>query len=323
MMNSPWLFLALVFLAVFLLVQALVVPVFSESARMRKRLIARLNSVNSIGAGDFARLLREKHLSELSPLERRLEALPSVARLARIIEQSGRSTPVYRLLALSAALAGAGAFAAWSLTRATGWTLMLALAGGALPLLKVLRDRGRRMARFEEQLPDALDVVKRALKAGHPFTQALNLVAEDMEDPIRKEFDLLFSEINYGGDMRNALLGLLERVPSVSVMALVTAVLVQRETGGNLAETFERITGVIRGRFKLYRRVRTLSAEGRLSAWILALVPLILFIVISVTSPGYLPVMLLDPLGKIMVAAAVVMAMVGVLWIRRILRIQV
>jgi tight adherence protein B len=323
MLDSPWLFLVLVFLAVFLLVQALVVPVFSESARMRKRLIARLSSVNSIGTGDFARLLREKHLSELSPLERRLEALPSMARLARVIEQSGRSTPVYRLLALSGALAGVGALAAWTMTRATGWTLMLALAGSALPLLKVLRDRARRMARFEEQLPDALDVVKRALKAGHPFSQALNLVVEDMEDPIRKEFDLLFSEINYGGDMRNALLGLLERVPSVSVMALVTAVLVQRETGGNLAETFERITGVIRGRFKLYRRVRTLSAEGRLSAWILALVPVTLFVVISVTSPGYLPVMLHDPLGKNMVAAAVVMAIVGVLWIRRILRIQV
>jgi tight adherence protein B len=323
MLNSPWLFLALVFLAVFLLLQALVVPVFSESARMRKRLIARLNAVNSIGTGDFARLLREKHLSELSPLERRLEALPSLARLARVIEQSGRSTPVYRLLALSGALAAVGALAAWTMTRATGWTLMLALAGSALPFLKVLRDRARRMARFEEQLPDALDVVKRALKAGHPFSQALNLVVEDMEDPIRREFDLLFSEINYGGDMRNALLGLLERVPSVSVMALVTAVLVQRETGGNLAETFERITGVIRGRFKLYRRVRTLSAEGRLSAWILALVPLTLFVVISVTSPGYLPVMLHDPLGKNMVAAAVVMAIVGVLWIRRILRIQV
>ena len=323
MLDSPWLFLVLVFLAVFLLVQALVVPVFSESARMRKRLIARLSSVNSIGTGDFARLLREKHLSELSPLERRLEALPSVARLARVIEQSGRSTPVYRLLALSGALAGVGALAAWTVTRATGWTLMLALASGALPLLKVLRDRARRMARFEEQIPDALDVVKRALKAGHPFSQALNLVVEDMEDPIRKEFDLLFSEINYGGDMRNALLGLLERVPSVSVMALVTAVLVQRETGGNLAETFERITGVIRGRFKLYRRVRTLSAEGRLSAWILALVPVTLFVVISVTSPGYLPVMLHDPLGKNLVAAAVVLAIVGVLWIRRILRIQV
>jgi len=323
MLDSPWLFLVLVFLAVFLLVQALVVPVFSESARMRKRLIARLSSVNSIGTGDFARLLREKHLSELSPLERRLEALPSVARLARVIEQSGRSTPVYRLLALSGALAGVGALAAWTVTRATGWTLMLAIASSALPLLKVLRDRARRMARFEEQLPDALDVVKRALKAGHPFSQALNLVVEDMEDPIRKEFDLLFSEINYGGDMRNALLGLLERVPSVSVMALVTAVLVQRETGGNLAETFERITGVIRGRFKLYRRVRTLSAEGRLSAWILALVPVTLFVVISVTSPGYLPVMLHDPLGKNLVAAAVVLAIVGVLWIRRILRIQV
>jgi len=172
-------------------------------------------------------------------------------------------------------------------------------------------------------MPEALDVVKRALKAGHPFSQALKLVAEDMQDPIGHEFDLVFSEINYGGDLRAALLSLLERVPSVTVMAVVTAVLVQKDTGGNLAETFERISAVIRGRFKLHRRVRTLSAEGRMSAWILALVPLVLFVAMSVTSPTYLPILFNDPLGKNLVAGAIVLGIIGILWIRKILRIQV
>jgi tight adherence protein B len=106
-------------------------------------------------------------------------------------------------------------------------------------------------------------------------------------------------------------------------MAVVTAVLVQKDTGGNLAETFERISGVIRGRFKLHRRVRTLSAEGRMSAWILALVPLVLFVAMSVTSPDYLPHLIKDPMGKNLIAGAIVLGVIGILWIRRILRIQV
>jgi tight adherence protein B len=244
-------------------------------------------------------------------------------RLARLIEQSGKTTPAYRVLMLSVLLAVVGAFCAWTYTRVPHWSLLVALGTFSLPYLKILRDRGARLARFEEQLPDALDVVKRALKAGHPFSQALKLVAEDMDDPIAHEFDLVFSEINYGGDVRTALLGLLERIPSVSVMAFVTAVLVQKETGGNLAETFERITAVIRGRFKLHRRVRTLSAEGRLSAWILALVPLVLFGVISLTTPDYLPMLLKDPMGKNLIAIALVLGVLGILWIRRIIRIQV
>jgi tight adherence protein B len=323
MLSSPWLFLGLVFFAVFLLVQGMVVPVFGEATRMRRLLLARLNNVSSAGQPDFASLLRQKHLKELSALERWLENLPGFARFARLIEQSGRSTPVYRVVVVSLLLAGvAGAFG-WSFTRQVNWTLLLALGACAVPYIKIMRDRTGRIAKIEEQMPEALDVVKRALKAGHPFSQALKLVAEDMQDPIGREFDLLFSEINYGGDLRNALLGMLERVPSITVMAVVTAVLVQKDTGGNLAETFERIAAVIRGRFKLHRRVRTLSAEGRMSAWILALVPLVLFVAISITSPTYLPMLTKDPMGKNLVAGAVVLGIVGILWIRRILRIQV
>jgi tight adherence protein B len=323
MLSSPWLFLGLVFLAVFLLVQGMVVPVFGEATRMRKHLLSRLGNVSSTGEPDFASLLREKHLNELSPLERKLETLPGFVRLARIIAQAGRSTPVYRVVALSLMLAGVcGAFG-WSMTREASLAAMLALAASAVPYLMIVRARSRRMAKFEEQMPEALDVVKRALKAGHPFSQALKLVAEDMQEPIGQEFDLVFSEINYGGDLRNALLGLLERVPSVTVIAVVTAVLVQKDTGRNLAETFERISGVIRGRFKLHRRVRTLSAEGRMSAWILALVPLVLFVAMSVTSPDYLPHLIKDPMGKNLIAGAIVLGVIGILWIRRILRIQV
>jgi tight adherence protein B len=322
-MDSPWIFLGLIFFAVFLLVQGMVVPVFGESSRMRKRLLARLSTVATSGSQDFASLLREKALKELSAPERTLEMLPGMSRLARIIEQSGRNTPAHRVLALSAALAAGGAMSVWSFTRDPLWAALGALGAFCLPFIKILKDRTARLAKVDEQMPEALDVIKRALKAGHPFMQALKLVAEDMEDPIAREFDLVFSEINYGGDLRRAMLGMLERVPSVTVMSLITAVLVQKETGGNLAETFERISVVIRGRFKLARRVKTLSAEGRLSAWILALIPILLVGAMSYTSPNYLPLLFKDPMGKNLVAGAVVLGMVGILWIRRVIRIQV
>ena len=296
----------------------------STDIRPRKRLLARLNTVAAANPhGTLASLLREKYLNELSPLERSVETLPGMARLSRMIEQSGRSAPAYRIVLLSIALAVGAGVCGWAVSRLWHVALMFAAVAFALPYLKIARDRASRMAKFEEQLPDALDVIKRALKAGHPFNQALKLVAEDMDAPISREFDFVFSEINYGSDVRRAMLGLLERMPSVSVMALVTAVLVQKETGGNLAETLERITAVIRGRFKLYRRVRTLTAEGRLSAWILALVPLVLFVVIWITTPDYLPVLLKHPMGKNLITAAAAMGVVGILWIRNIIRIRV
>lgn len=324
MLDSPWLFLGLVFLAVFLLTQGMTVPVFGEATKTRKRLLARLSSVATASArSDFGSLLREKYLRELSPLERRLETLPGMARLAKALEQSGSNTPAYQAFLLSVIFALVAGFFGWAVTRLLLWTVGLGLVGFSLPYLKIVRDRARRVAKFEEQFPEALDVIKRALKAGHPFTQALKLVAEDMDDPVGHEFELVFSEINYGGDVRAALVGLLERVPSVSVMAMVTAVLVQKETGGNLAETFERITAVIRGRFKLHRRVRTLSAEGRLSAWILSFVPIVLFAVVSFTTPDYLPELFKTQLGKNLLAAAMCLGIIGILWIRRIIRIRV
>jgi len=319
-----WIFIGLVFLAVFLLAQGMVVPVFGEASKTRKRLQARLHSLAETNArGEVASLLREKYLKELSPLERALETLPGMAHLAQLIEQGGRATPAYRVVLLSLVLAIAGGVVGWTFTRLSYAALLVAAGAFMVPYLLVLARRGRRLAKFEEQLPEALDVMKRALKAGHPFMQCLKLVAEDMDEPISKEFEYVFTEVNYGSDLRRALLGMLERIPSVSVMAFITAVLVQKETGGNLAETLERITAVIRGRFKLHRRIKSLSAEGRLSAWILMLVPLVLFVVIWITSPDYLPVLLDNPLGPKLITGAAVLGVIGILWIRRIIRIRV
>lgn len=321
---SMWIFIGLVFLAVFLLLQGLAIPVFGENRKLRRRLTARLATVTASGMqGRMKTLLREQYLKNLTPLEQSLEALPGMDVLADLIQQSGRSMPAYRLVLRAAFLAVAGTVLGWMFTRRWYAALGIGVAAAAIPLLKLLRDRSRRAAKFDEQLPEALDVIKRALKAGHPFTQCLKLVADDMEAPVSHEFERVFTEISYGGELRNALVGLLERVPSVSVMAFVTAVLVQKETGGNLAETVERITAVIRGRFKLQRQVKTLSAEGRLSAWVMMLVPLALFVVMWFTTPGYLPMLLNNPWGPDLIMAACVLETLGAIWMRRIIRIQV
>jgi tight adherence protein B len=209
------------------------------------------------------------------------------------------------------------------MTRSVAITLSALAFGSALPIMKIYRDRTNRMQQFEEQLPDAIDMVKRALRAGHPFSGAIKLVADEMDDPVAAEFGTTFADINYGNDVRRAMMGLLHRVPSVTVMALVTSVLVQRETGGNLAEILDRIASVVRGRFKLQRRVKTLSAEGRMSAWILALVPFVLFAVVWVTTPEYLPVLLEEEAGKKMIIYAAVSGVIGMFWIRKIIRIEV
>jgi tight adherence protein B len=164
--------------------------------------------------------------------------------------------------------------------------------------------------------------MKRALRAGHPFNSCIKLVAEDMDAPIAGEFELTFADVNYGSDVRRALLGMLLRVPSSNLMAVVTAVLIQKETGGNLAEIFERISQVIRSRFRFGRKVTTLSAEGRLSAWILSLVPIILFGVLWITTPAYLPPLLESPAGQKMLIFGGVMLVVAVFWMRKIIRID-
>lgn len=324
MSDGLLIFLGMIFVTVFLLSQGLVVPVFGEGGKMRKRLKERLSEIDSTSDEDsISSLLREKYLRKLAPWERALESMPIMEGLARMIEQSGRNILAYRLILLAIGGALLAAFFAWSFTRMPSAAAGGALVGFLVPFLKIWSDRRERVSLFEEQLPDAIDSMKRALKAGHPFSAAIKLVAEDMDDPIAREFELTFADINYGNDLRRAMLGLLQRMPSLTVMALVTAVLIQKETGGNLAEILEQIGTVIRGRFRFFRRVKTLSAEGRLSAWILALIPFVLFAVISISTPTYLPVLLDDPTGRKLIIGGCVMGILGIFWIRRIIRIEV
>lgn len=324
MSNGMMIFIGLTFVTVFLLVQGLSIPVFGESAQARKRLRKKLAEIQSASTdGEFASLLREKYLRKLSPWERALENLPRMERLAETIEQSGNKFLAYRVVLLAICLGIVAAVLSWVLFRLWYVPVVAGLIAAYQPFMKIAADRKKRLALFEEQLPDAIETMTRALRAGHPFSAALKMIGQDFDDPIAGEFELTFGDINYGNDVRRAMLGMLGRIPTVTVMALVTAILVQKESGGNLAEILERISTVIRGRFRLQRKVRTLSAEGRMSAWVLAMVPLGLFVILMITTPDYLPVLLDDERGHKMIIWGLISGGVGIVWIRRILRIEV
>jgi len=317
-------FLIMVFIAVTLLIFAMVVPVFGEGKRTRKRLKQRLREIeHEVDYEKTVNLLREKYLKELPPIERWFEALPGVPHLTSILRESGSKTTSYRFVTTSLMLAVALFLISLFLLGVWWLSFIIAAMGVLLMFVKLLRDRGLYRSKFEEQLPDALDIMKRALQAGHPFTETLNLVANEMPDPIAKQFGITFNDLNYGSDLRPAMLGLLDRVPSVTVMGVVTAILVQKETGGNLAEILENISKVIRGRYRFHRKVRTLSAEGRMSAWVLILVPFMLFIVISLTSPTYLTTLTDSEMGRNLILWAFIFMIIGIFWIRKVIRIDV
>ena len=317
-------FLGMVFTAIFLLSQGLTVPVFGEAGKVRKRIRSRLNMLER--ANDLPNMqsvLRQKYLRRLSPLEAWLEQLPAMEALAQMIEQAGHEYRAYRVLLLGLTLALASGIVLWLITRTWWVAVPVAMVVLWLPILKISHDRIKRFARFEEGLPDALDAMCRALRAGHPFNETLQLVADEHKGPVAHEFGLTFADINYGNDVRRAMLGLLERVPSMTVMMLVTTVLIHRETGGNLTEVLDRLSSLIRGRFRFQRKVKTLSAEGRMSGWILVSMPFVLAAAIVLSSPTYLPLLINEPMGRKLVLGAFVAMLIGIYWIRKIIRIQV
>jgi tight adherence protein B len=325
MMDNPIaIFLALVFAAMFLLMQGLVAPAFGSGARMRRRLLKRLEELSvEPGADSAPSLLRRRYLERLSPLERRVEALPGMATLRRVVEQAGIDRPAHRFVLMGiiwGVVAGAG-----SVLFGSGWLAALAvgIVTASTPFIRLVLQRAKRINEIEARLPDAIDIIKRSVRAGHPFIAAIKLVGEDMEGPIAEEFAATAADFSYGSDPRAALLGLVARVPSATLMGFVTAVLIQRETGGNLAEILDNISQVIRGRHRFHRKIRTLSAEGRVSAWVLTLVPFGLAAVLQLTSPDYLGILFESDRGLSMLVVCGLLMVAGIYWMRKIIRIEI
>lgn len=322
MQLGYWLAFGLVFATVFMVGAS--VMAFAGSGASR-RLRVRLAVVRDEGDDGEkpASLIREKYLRRLSPIERMLEELPGMRALSRLLEQAGRSVPAYGIAVISIALAFVAMLAVGAFTGRPALAFLSALAVLPLPLLRIVVERNRRVVRFEEQLPDALDMMSRALRAGMPLTESFKFVSEEMVAPVADEFRTTWSHVNYGISMKASFQDLLERMPLTSLRAMTTAVLVQRETGGNLSEILDKIGDVLRARFRFERRLRTLTAEGRMSAWILILMPFFLAATLAMTSPDYLPLLTGDPLGRKLIVVALILMGLGVLWIRSAIRVRV
>lgn len=320
-MNAPgWLVLLLVFGAVVAIVM-LVAAAATDAVAQRLR--TRLLALKDVDESEPLGAIRARYLRQLPPWERWLEQQPGMLVLARLIEQAGHTVPAYRVAFLCLVLAVVAGVLVGAALRHPLAGLVAAALIGFLPLAKLMLDRSERLRKFEEQLPDALDLMTRSLRAGNPLLESFKFVADEMQPPLAADFSHAWSNINFGVSMKGSLLNLLERAPSVSLRAMVTAILVQRETGGNLAEVLDKITDVLRARAKFQRRLKTLTAEGRMSAWVLALMPFGMSGVLAVSSPEYLPMLLNDPLGVKLIIGSLVMMSVGIFWISRIVRIRV
>lgn len=321
MSTQQWLLLALVFGAVVALVMAVTAVVGSAGAqRLRTRLLALRDVEGEDASGS---VIRARYLRQLPPWERFLEQLPGMDVLTRMVEQAGRTIPGYRVAVIGLALGIVAGVAASVLAKSALIGLIVGGLATVLPVVKLRMDRAKRLARFEEQLPDALDLMSRSLRAGNPLLESFKFVAEEMHPPLSVDFDHAWSNINYGVSLKASLLDLLDRCPSVSLRAMVTAILVQRETGGNLAEVLDKIIGVLRARARFQRRLRALTAEGRMSAIVLITLPFGLAGLLAITSPTYLPMMFADPLGVKLVMTSLIMMALGIFWVSRAVKIRV
>ncbi|MGZ3181788.1 MAG: type II secretion system F family protein [Telluria sp.] len=267
--------------------------------------------------------VRASGLGATPLMERLLRHLPRAGGLQRFLRQAGLGWSVSTLLLASLT----AALLAWAAARALQFhglpALLLATAGSTLPAAYVQYRRAQRLGRIERQLPDALDLLGRALRAGHAFSAGLQMVGEEMPEPIAGEFRFTHDEINYGVATDQALSGLARRVPVPDLAIFVVAVLIQRESGGNLTEVLGNLAHLIRERLKLHARVRVLSAEGRLSALILVVMPFAMGALLAAFNPAFMRPLWTDPIGQSILRALLVMMIIGVLMLRKIVRVRV
>lgn len=318
------LFCVMLFLAVVLGLEGMFVWWNARSGPEAKRMGQRLRAVSAVGhAAASQTIMKQRALSKSAGVEKLLLALPRIHSLDRILVQSGLSVSVADLFGLILMFAAGGGILMALLGRSVFIVVIVAFVCASLPVIYVVRARVKRLARIGTQLPDAIDLMGRAMRAGHAFPTALSMVGDEMAQPIGGEFRTLFDEVNYGVSLEYALLNLLARVPSTDLQYFVVALLLQRETGGNLAELLDNISAIIRARMKLLGEVRVLSAEGRLSAWILSLLPFAAGLMINIVNPGFLEVLWTDPVGLKMIYGALLLMAFGIWWMTRIIKIRV
>lgn len=327
-MNSTYALLMIFgFLAAVLLLEGMFLLWSDTSSPEFKRVRDRIQGLvkGEVGRpkGGSSNYFKQRLYSQSPPVHRFLSHFSWAKTLDKLIMQSGSKWDVMFFLLTSLAAGAAGVLLALIL----GWSGFI---GGLvtvtlilLPWINLKMKRAQRVSLMEKQLPDALDLICRSLRAGHAFSASLSMVGNEAPEPIASEFKATFDEITFGGSTKNAMLDLAERVPNDDIRYFVMAVLVQLETGGNLTELLSSLAKLMRERVKLMGKIRVLAAEGKLSAYILTGLPFFLAFVLNVVNPGYLNVLFTDPIGVKMLIGVSVLMVVGIFFLWRIVVIRV
>jgi tight adherence protein B len=299
----------------------LIVSTRTEKGEIRKRLS--LVRIRSLRDGDIPDFLKSMVLSEVPLLNRILKESRLAVLIDKRLKQGDLSIKVGTFILLSLAFFGVGSLIGFFLKWHVVLTVLVASLLCSAPYFVVGYRTRRRLKMFTAQFPDTLEMFSRSLRAGHSFIGAIQLVAQEMPAPVGPEFQKIFDEQNLGIPLRQALIDLTERVDSLDVKFFITALLIQRDTGGNLAEIIDKISYVIRERFRVQGQLRIFTAQARLSGMILALLPPLIALAIYFLNPEYLKPLWFDKLGNFMVGMAVVLQIAGMLVIRKIVRIKI
>lgn len=295
----------------------------SAQARLIKERLTDESKAPERSPDDELALLRDQQLSEIPILDNLLRRSSRITELQDMLVQGRLDLRAGNFLALSVLAGLVTGFIAFYLSGLPEVGGIAILIGAVLPYAYASIRRTRRFDKFEELFPEAIDTLARAVRAGHAFTTALELITNEIAEPVAGEFRQLFEEQKFGMPVRDALINLTERVPLVDVKFFVTAVMLQRETGGNLAEILDNLSYVIRERFKIQRQVRVYTAQGRLTMGLLMAMPPIIVTVMYVLNPGFIHPLFADPIGHFLVVGGITLQTIGYFVIRKIIRIQV
>jgi tight adherence protein B len=318
-------FVVLLFTAVILLIEGLYLWWNSAHGGGAQRIARRLKVMATSTAGKSERIsiLKQRRFCRHDGWDRFLHRHRFAHRIDKLLLQAGLPWSVAQFLAISAGALVAGFVLSLYVAMPLAVRVLLALACMILPRMLVRRARQRRLVRIEKQLPEAADFIARALRAGHSFTNVLQIVGNELPEPLSGEFRIAREEINYGVPLNEALHNMAARVPLTDLRYMVIAVVIQRDSGGNLAEILGNISQIIRARLKLVAQVRVLSAEGRMSAWILGCLPFVVMGAMLVINPTYIALLWTDPVGVRVLWYAAGMIVIGVFWLRKVIRIRV
>jgi tight adherence protein B len=268
-------------------------------------------------------VISQARLSDIPLFDQVLRRRQNLTRpLERLLTEAGMQMRVGTFLLMVVVAGLAGGVGIWVLTRLVFVSVGAGLLSATLPYLYVRRKRAVRLRTFEEQFPEAIDLISRALRAGHALTTGLGMVADEIPKPVGEEFRRLYDEQNFGMSLPDAMRAMARRVPVLDARFFVTAVLTQRESGGNLAEVLDNLGGVIRERFKVKRQVRVMSAHGRMTGWVLATLPPALAFAFMARSPDHFRILLDDPMGPTLIVAAILLQVIGTLIIRKLVNIE-